>query len=109
LFSRDWSSDVCSTDLGHILRHLSLLGTPVEHRMPDLQRRRNELLKDAPPLPREALKLLARDLQAMLTHIAGNLPRPPEARGHPDPHRLTAERKVMAARSLHEALRWVGP
>lgn len=98
-----------SEPAGHILRHLSLLRTPEEHRMPDLQRRRNELLKDAPPLPREALKLLARDRQAMLTHIAGNLPRPPEARGHPDPHRLTAERKVMDARSLHEALSWLGP
>src|SRR5690606_14357661 len=98
-----------SEPAGHILRHLSLLRTPEEHRMPDLQRRRNELLKDAPPLPREALKLLARDRQALLTPIAGNLPRPPEARGHPDPHRLTAERKVMDARSLHEALSWLGP
>jgi membrane glycosyltransferase len=45
----------------------------------------------------------------MLAHISGNLPRPPETRGHPDPHRLTAEHKVMDAKTLQEALSWLGP
>ena len=45
----------------------------------------------------------------MLAHIAGNLPRPAETRGHPDPHRLTARHKVLDAQSLHEALSWLTP
>src|SRR5690606_28278666 len=51
----------------------------------------------------------ARNRQAMLAHLSGNLPRPAEARGHPDPHRLTAEQKVFDAKSLQEALSWLGP
>jgi len=59
--------------------------------------------------PQEGLRFIARNRQAMLAHITGNLPRPNETRGHPDPHRLTAETKVMDAQSLHEALSWLGP
>jgi hypothetical protein len=55
------------------------------------------------------LRRLARDQQARLAHISGNLPRPAESRGHPDPHRLTAERKVREAKSLNELLSWLGP
>lgn len=98
-----------SAPAGRILRRLALLRTPEEHHVPELLRKRDELLQSIPPAPREALKFIARNRQAMLAHITGNMPRPPETRGHPDPHRLTAEQKVMDAKSLHEALSWLGP
>ncbi len=94
---------------GRILRKLALLRTPEEHHVPELMRRRDELVELAPPVPREALRFIARNRQAMLAHISGNLPRPQETRGHPDPHRLTAEQKVMDAKTLQEALSWLGP
>jgi membrane glycosyltransferase len=54
------------------------------------------------------LRLLAADRQARYAHITGNMPRPAESRGHPDPHRLTAEQKVRDASTLNEALSWLG-
>jgi hypothetical protein len=44
-----------------------------------------------------------------LTHINGNLARPPDPRGRPDPHAFTAEQKLKDARSLEEALGWLTP
>lgn len=98
-----------SPHAGGLLARLGLLRTPEEHRLPTLMLRRDELVRESPALPRDALRFIVRNRQAMLAHIAGNLPRPPETRGHPDPHRLTAERKVMDARTLQEALSWLGP
>ncbi len=50
------------------------------------------------------------DHAACVAHLAGNLPRPPDARGHPHPQRLTAESKVAQATTLREALDWLsGP
>jgi len=71
--------------------------------------RRNELCAHAEPMPADGLRHLARDRQARLAHVTGNLPRPAESRGHPDPHRLTAERKVLDAKTLNEALAWLSP
>ena len=98
-----------STGAGRFFARLGLLRTPEEKHVPDLLRRRDELLQSATPPPTEALRFIARNRQAMLAHVAGNAPRPAEARGHPDPHRLTAEQKVKDAKSLHEALSWLGP
>ena len=58
----------------------------------------------AEALPEDGLRYLARDREARLTHIHGNLPRPADPRGRPDPHAFTAEQKLMDARSLDEAL-----
>ncbi len=57
----------------------------------------------------EGLRFLARHREARLAHIGGNLPRPPDPRGQPDPHAFTAEQKLMDARSLDEALQWLTP
>jgi membrane glycosyltransferase len=94
---------------GKVLERLALLRTPEERHVPELMQRRDELVRVAPSIPHEGLRFVARNRQAMLAHITGNLPRPSETRGHPDPHRLTAEQKVMDARSLHEALSWLAP
>ncbi len=94
---------------GRILSRMVLLRTPEEREIPALMRRRDELVHLATPAPQEGLRHIARNRQAMLAHITGNLPRPPETRGHPDPHRLTAQYKVMDAQSLQEALSWLGP
>ena len=60
-------------------------------------------------MPTDGLRYIARNRQARYAHITGNLPRPQETRGHPDPHRLTAERKLADARTLNEVLAWLGP
>lgn len=98
-----------SARAGNILRRIALLRTPEERDVPELMQRRDELVKLTPAIPKEALRFIARNRQAMLAHLSGNLPRPAEARGHPDPHRLTAEQKVFDAKSLQEALSWLGP
>jgi membrane glycosyltransferase len=98
-----------STPAGTWLDRLALLRTPEEREPPTLLRRRDEIIEHAPPPPRDGLRHLARTPQALMAHIAGNAPRPAETRGHPDPHRLTAEFKVQHATSLQEALSWLGP
>jgi membrane glycosyltransferase len=98
-----------STRTGRMLSHLRLLRIPEEKQLPDVAIRRDEVLDAMPATPPDLLRHLARDQQARLAHIGGNLPRPPEARGRPDPHRLTAEKKVADAKSLEEALSWLAP
>jgi membrane glycosyltransferase len=98
-----------STRFGQILARMALLRTPEERSIPALMQRRDELVRLAIPPPGEGLRFIVRNRQALLAHIAGNLPRPNETRGHPDPHRLTAEQKVMDAKFLHEAFSWLGP
>ena len=68
-----------------------------------------ELLRDGRALPEDGLRHLARNREARLTHINGNLARPADPRGHPDPHAFTAEQKLKDARSLDEALAWLTP
>lgn len=94
---------------GRVMHSLGLLRTPEEKQAPPVIRRRDELLAQAKELAPEGLRLLATDRQARYAHITGNLPRPAESRGHPDPHRLTAEQKVHDASTLNEALAWLGP
>jgi membrane glycosyltransferase len=98
-----------STTAGGALNRLAMLRTPEEREPPDLLRRRDELVARAEPMPRDGLRHLARDRQARLAHVTGNAPRPAETRGHPDPHRLTADFKVRNATTLQEALSWLGP
>ena len=98
-----------SARAGNILRRIALLRTPEEREVPELMQRRDELVKLTPAIAQEGLRFMARNRQAMLAHLSGNLPRPAETRGHPDPHRLTAEQKVLDAKSLQEALSWLGP
>jgi len=61
------------------------------------------------PAPRDGLRHLARDRDSRLAHINGNLARPPDPRGQPDPYAFTAEQKLKDARSLDEALAWLTP
>jgi membrane glycosyltransferase len=98
-----------SETLGRVLSRFALLRTPEEVETPALVARREELVRDSGPLPTEGLRFLARHREARISHINGNLPRPADPRGHPDPHAFTAEQKLMDARSLDEALQWLTP
>jgi membrane glycosyltransferase len=98
-----------SQSIGRALAAVGLLRTPEEMHPPALVTRRLELLKEAPPLPEDGLYHLARNREARLAHIHGNLPRPADPRGRPDPHAFTAEQKLVDARTLEEALAWLTP
>jgi len=98
-----------SESLGRILSKLALLRTPEEGETPPLMARRRELVRQANPPPEDGLRHLARNREARLTHINGNLARPADPRGHPDPYAFTAEQKLKDARSLDEALAWLTP
>ena len=97
-----------SVKIGRLFGWFGLLRTPEEKTLPAVVRRRNELLERAVAMPSDGLRYIARNRQARYAHISGNLPRPAESRGHPDPHRLTAERKVLDSKNLNEALQWLG-
>jgi membrane glycosyltransferase len=96
-----------SEGLGRFLEKFALLRTPEELHAPALVMRRQELLNAAVRLPEDGLRFLARHREARLTHINGNLARPTDPRGHPDPNAFTAEQKLMDAKSLDEALQWL--
>lgn len=96
-----------SVQAGRIFARLGLFRIPEEKSPPELMRRRDALVHDAEPLPVDGLRYLAGNARARLAHISGNLPRPADSRGHPNPHRLTAEAKMMQAESLTEALHWL--
>ena len=81
--------------------------TPEESVRPALVQRRQELIAAAEPLPDDGLYFLARNLEARTAHVHGNLGKPAAPRGQPDPHALTAERKLLEARTLEEALGWL--
>jgi membrane glycosyltransferase len=98
-----------SETLGRVLSRFALLRTPEEVETPALVARREALVRDSGPLPTEGLRFLARHREERISHINGNLPRPADPRGHPDPHAFTAEQKLMDARSLDEALQWLTP
>jgi membrane glycosyltransferase len=98
-----------SEALGNFLLRFALLRTPEEVETPALFARREELVRTSAALPPEGLRFLARHREARLAHINGNLPRPPDPRGYPDPHSFTAEQKLMDARTLDEALQWLTP
>ena len=98
-----------SVKLGRFLGWFRVLRTPEEKHVPAVIRRRDELLAHAASMPTDGLRYIARNRHARYAHISGNLPRPQETRGHPDPHRLTAERKLADARTLNEVLAWLGP
>jgi membrane glycosyltransferase len=93
--------------LGRILSRLALLRTPEEVEMPALVARRQQLVRLSLALPEDGLRHLARNRESRLAHINGNLARPPDPRGKPDPHTFTAEQKLKDARSLDEALAWL--
>jgi membrane glycosyltransferase len=96
-----------SERLGRVLARLALLRTPEEAEAPALVARRGELVRVACAAPVDGLRHLARDRDSRLTHINGNLARPADPRGHPDPYSFTAEQKLKDARSLDEALAWL--
>ncbi len=98
-----------SESLGRALSKIALLRTPDELTPPALMIRRKELIAQASDLPEDGLRYLARNREARLTHIDGNLARPANPRGRPDPHALTAEQKLIDARSLEEVLEWLTP
>jgi membrane glycosyltransferase len=95
--------------LGAALSRLALLRTPEELEAPPLVKRREQLTLANGELPQQGLRFLARHSEARLAHIGGNLPRPADPRGIPDPHAFTAERKLIDAHSLDEALQWLTP
>ena len=97
-----------SERLGRILSRLALLRTPEEARRLRWSRAaRNWWRRRGRPLPEDGLRHLARNREARLMHINGNLARPADPRGHPDPYAFTAEQKLKDARSLDEALAWL--
>jgi len=96
-----------SQRLGRWLARLALLRTPEEAETPALVARREELMREASSAPDDGLRHLARNRESRLTHINGNLARPADPRGHPDPYAFTAEQKLKDARSLDEALAWL--
>jgi membrane glycosyltransferase len=96
-----------STFLGETLAKLALLRTPEEMELPALVARRTQLVAKAQELPQDGLRYLARNREARLAHIDGNLPRPVDPPGRPDPHAFTAQQKLTDARSLDEALEWL--
>jgi membrane glycosyltransferase len=98
-----------SESLGKFLSRFGLLRTPEEAEMPALVARREELIRVSEELPADGLRYLARHREARLVHISGNLPRPVDPRGQPDPHAFTAEQKLLDARTLDEALQWLTP
>jgi membrane glycosyltransferase len=98
-----------SESLGRLLSRVALLRTPEEVDTPHLVARRQELVRQAGTPPEDGLRHLARDRESRLTHINGNLARPADPRGHPDPYAFTAEQKLKDARSLEEALAWLTP
>jgi membrane glycosyltransferase len=98
-----------SEGLGRFLSRLALLRTPEETDVPPLLARRQELVRAAGALPDDGLRHLARNRESRLIHINGNLARPADPRGHPDPYAFTAEQKLKDARSLDEALAWLTP
>jgi membrane glycosyltransferase len=98
-----------SEAMGKFLSRFALLRTPEERETPALVARREQLVRDSQELPRDGLQYLARHRDARLIHINGNLARPADPRGNPDPHIFTAEQKLLDARSLNEALQWLTP
>jgi membrane glycosyltransferase len=98
-----------SEGLGKILSRFALLRTPAEMSAPPLVARRDELAQTLAGLPADGLRFLARHREARLAHIKGNLARPADPRGHPDPHLYTAEQKLIDAGLLDEALQWLTP
>ena len=95
--------------LGSFLAKFGLLRTPEELETPAQVARREELVRRGVVLPEDALRFLARHRDERHVHIAGNLPRPPDPRGQPDPNAFTAAQKLNDARSLDEALSWLTP
>jgi membrane glycosyltransferase len=98
-----------SEGLGSFLSRLGLLRTPAEMSAPPLVARRDELARKVGGSPADGLRYLARHREARLVHVNGNLARPADPRGHPDPHLFTAEQKLIDARTLDEALQWLTP
>ncbi len=92
---------------GSFLTQFGLLRTPEELETPPLVARREDLVRRSAPLPEDGLRFLARHPEARHIHIAGNLARPPDPRGQPDPHAFTAAQKLADAHSLDEALQWL--
>lgn len=98
-----------SRSIARALSAVGLLRTPEEQQPPALVVRRLALLHEAQPLPDDGLHYLARNSEARRAHIDGNLPRPADPRGQPDPHAFTAEQKLVDAGTLEEALVWLTP
>jgi membrane glycosyltransferase len=96
-----------SAFLGRALSKVALLRTPEEVHLPALLVRRAELVAEADELPQDGLRYLARNREARLAHIEGNLPRPVDPPGQPDANAFTSQQKLSDARSLEEALEWL--
>jgi membrane glycosyltransferase len=96
-----------SVRAGRWLARMGLLCTPEETRPPAVLERRDALVRAAQPMREDGLHHLAQHRSARLAHSEINLPRPLEARGHPNPHHLTASRKLADAECLQEVLNWL--
>jgi membrane glycosyltransferase len=99
-----------SVRVGQWVSRLAIFRIPEESAPHPIIQRRQALMAEAIATPTDGLLHLARDPAARAAHLAGNLPRPSDQRGHPNPQRLTADEKVAQAQTLHEALSWLsGP
>lgn len=98
-----------SLRVGRWLAWLGLLATPEERQVPDIVARRDALCLAGDNMAGDELAALASDAGARYWHIEINPPAPERARGDPDPDRLLAQHKIREARSLTEALRFLGP
>ncbi len=98
-----------SVSLGRALSRFALMRTPEEVEPPALVARRTELIVQAREVPADGLRYLARNRDARLAHINGNLARPSDPRGYPDANAFTAQQKLIDARTLDEALEWLTP
>ena len=96
-----------SVRAGRALARLGLLRIPEERALPAIMQRRDALVQSGQPMQADGLRHLAQHRNARLAHASVNLPRPAETRGHPNPHRLTATKKLADAESLHEVLNWL--
>lgn len=96
-----------SVRAGELFARFGLFRIPEERSVPDLVRRRDQLVHDAEPMPADGLRYLAAHPRARSNQVSINLPRPADTRGHPNPNRLTAAQKLAQAESLREALDWL--
>jgi membrane glycosyltransferase len=91
-----------SVSIGRALGALGILRTPEEFNMPGVVRRRDEIARVMEPAPSDGLRYLAVSSKARLMHINSNLPL--QHHDFPDADYLAAEKKIVEAKTLTEAL-----
>lgn len=96
-----------SRRVGAMLMKAGLLTTLEERNPPSIFAARDEAVRESPPLPGDGIRALASDTTVRSAHYRWTNSAP-RLRGSPDPAYLTATDKVHEARTLEEALAWLG-